>query len=255
VRKNPVKRMLEEGRLPVGVMLYEFATTGAVRILDAAGADFAIFDLEHTGWSSETIRSVTATARGSRLWPVVRVPRAIYHLVAGTLDAGALGVMAPMVETEEEARALVAAAKYPPAGRRGFGAVYPDQLDDGPAAWMKSSNRETLVIAQIESASGIESVDGIAAVPGIDLLWLGHYDLTSSLGIPGEFDHPRFLEAVERLVEAGRRNGRPVGIMVTNPDQVTTWLERGFGCIAFGDVWVFEQAVRASVEGVRAAIR
>lgn len=247
--------MLAEGRVPVGVMLYEFATTGAVRILDAAGADFAIFDLEHTGWSTETVRSVAANARGSRLWPVVRVPRTIYHLIAGTLDAGALGVMAPMVETEEEALALVAAAKYPPQGRRGFGAVYPDQLAHGPAAWMESSNRETLVIAQVESAPGIENVEAIAGVPGIDLLWLGHYDLTSSFGIPGEFEHPRFLAAVERLVEAGRRNGRPVGIMVTSPDQVPTWLERGFGAIAFGDVWVFEQAVRASIERVRAAIR
>jgi 2-keto-3-deoxy-L-rhamnonate aldolase RhmA len=251
MRSNPVKQTLAAGGTSVGIMLYEFATTGIMRILDAAGVEFAIFDLEHTGWGPDTVRNVMATSRATSPWPMVRVARPHYHLIAGSLDAGALGVMVPMVETAGEARLVVDAAKYPPAGRRGVGIVYPDDLSRGAAAWMVASNRETLVIAQVESVAGLESLDAITATDGIDVVWLGYYDLTTSMGIPGQFEHPDFLAAESRILSACKAHGKPAGIMVTSTAQARDAIEKGYRVVAFGDIWVFEQSLRASVEEIR----
>src|SRR5690348_17458426 len=100
-------------------MVFEFRTPGIGRIAAAAGAEFAIFDLEHTGWSDETIGMLIATSRAADLVPMVRVPATQYHLLSRPLDLGAMGLMVPMVETAEQARSIVQFAKYPPMGRRG----------------------------------------------------------------------------------------------------------------------------------------
>jgi 2-dehydro-3-deoxyglucarate aldolase/4-hydroxy-2-oxoheptanedioate aldolase len=214
VTARPVLHRLGGRDIAVGVMLYEFNTPGICRILDGAGSGFAIFDTEHTGWDAGDLRATLAAARGSRVLPIVRVIRPLYHQIAPALDAGARGVMAPMVETEADARELVDASRYPPAGRRGFGLLYSDDLADGPPAAIERINDDVVVIAQIESALGIENLDAIAAVDGIDLFWLGHYDLSVTLGIPGRFDDPRFLEAVDRLLEVAARRDIPVGRMI-----------------------------------------
>lgn len=254
MKTNPVKQRLAAGGTSVGIMMYEFNTAGVMRILDSAGAEFVIFDLEHTGWGPDTVRWVMATAREARAWPMVRVQRPHYHLIAGALDAGAMGVMSPMVETVEEARLLVESTKYPPLGRRGFGAVYPDQVLDGPAGWMDASNRETLVIAQIESVAGLANAEAIVGTAGVDIVWLGHYDLTTSMGIPGEFEHARFATAVDELLAVCERHGKPLGIQVTSNEQVAEVVEKGFRVVAFGDIWVFEQALRAAIDDARARL-
>lgn len=252
MRENPVKTTLAEGGTSVGIMLYEFDTSGIMRILDATGVEFAIFDLEHTGWGPDTVRRLMATTRATAPWPMVRVARPHYHLIAGALDAGAMGVMVPMVETAEEARLVVESTKYPPVGRRGVGIVYPDDLSEGAAEWMERSNRETLVIAQIESVLGLENAESITSTPGVDVIWLGYYDLTSSMGIPGQFTHPDYLAAEKRLLSVCAEHGKPLAIMVTSEEQAREAVEKGYRVIAFGDIWVFEQALRGSVDTLKA---
>jgi 2-dehydro-3-deoxyglucarate aldolase/4-hydroxy-2-oxoheptanedioate aldolase len=253
MRENTVKRTLESGGTAFGVMLFELGTLGSARLADSAGADFVIWDMEHTGWTTETVRQVMAAARLGRAWPLVRVPRAHYHLIATALDAGAMGVMVPMVETAEEARLVVDSVKYPPAGKRGYGAVYPDMTPDGPAGWMETSNRETLVIVQIETVKGLEDADAIIGTEGIDLAWLGHYDLTASMGIPGQFEHPDYLAAVEKLLMASKAHRKPFGIMVTSAEAGREQLARGFRCIALGDIWVYHQALAEMTGALRTA--
>src|SRR5947209_8678849 len=119
MRTNSVKQKLRAGGTAIGTMVFEFATTGIARIAAAAGAEFVLFDMEHTGWSMETIRQLLATARGADLAPMVRVPATEYHFLARVLDIGAMGLMVPMVETVEQARLIVQFTKYPPTGRRG----------------------------------------------------------------------------------------------------------------------------------------
>src|SRR5262245_51479080 len=215
MRTNHVKEKLLAGGVSVGTFMFEFATTGIGRIAAEAGAEFGIFDMEHTGWSVETIRMLIATTRSTAMIPMVRIPATEYHFIARVLDMGAMGVMAPMVESAAQAAAIVAAAKYPPLGRRGaaFGIAHDDYAAGDIGAKIDSANCGTLLIAQIETAAGVRNVNEIAQVPGIDVLWIGHFDLSISLGIAGQFAHPQFLEAVSQVLAACRRHGKIPGFM------------------------------------------
>lgn len=257
MRTNPVKQKLRDGGVSVGTMVFEFGTTGIARIVAAAGAEFVLFDMEHTGWSMETIRLLLATARGADLVPMVRVPATEYHFLARVLDVGALGLMVPMVESAEQARLIVQSAKYPPLGRRGaaFGVAHDDYQGGDAVAKMQTANAETLLIAQIETARGLDNLEAIAAVEGIDVLWIGHNDLTNSMGIPGQFDHPRYREAVTRVLDAARRHGKAAGFMATDVEQGRSQLDQGFRILAYGgDVWLYQQALRDGIAALRASI-
>ncbi len=254
MRENQVKRVLRDGGIAIGTMVFEFKTPGIARIAATAGADFVIFDMEHTGWSEETIGLLLATARVAALVPMVRVPATQYHFLARPLDLGAMGLMVPMVESEEQARLVVQSAKYPPLGRRGaaFGIAHDDYQSGDVAATMRQANDEGLLIAQIETAAGVENAERIAAVEGIDVLWIGHFDLTSSLGIPGEFAHPRYLAAVERVLAACARQGKAAGFMAASPEQGRDLLAQGFRCLAYwGDLWIYAQALREGISQIR----
>jgi 2-dehydro-3-deoxyglucarate aldolase/4-hydroxy-2-oxoheptanedioate aldolase len=200
--ENKVKSALRQGRVSIGTFMFEFDSTGIARIAADAGAEFAIFDMEHTGWSIETIRRLIATSRSADIVPMVRVPATEYHFIARVLDVGARGIMVPMVGSAEQARTIVQSAKYPPAGRRGaaFTVSHDDYTGGDILPKMRSANEQHLLIAQIETVQGVNSVEEIAAVEGIDVLWIGHFDLTNSLGIPGQFNHPDFQAAVKRGV-------------------------------------------------------
>jgi 2-keto-3-deoxy-L-rhamnonate aldolase RhmA len=257
MRRNPVKQTLADGGVALGTMVFEFATTGIARLAAGAGAEFVLLDQEHTGASLETVRMFTATARACDVVPLVRVPATEYHLLAGALDVGPMGVMVPMVESAEQARMIVASAKYPPVGRRGVGILYRDDWVEGSvAATMEHVNRELLLIAQVETVAGVEHADEIAAVDGIDVLWIGHYDLTTSLGIPGQFEHESYLAAVDRLRDVSRRTGKPLGIMVGTLEDGLWALERGFRAIAYsGDLWLYQEALRGGLARLNEARR
>lgn len=250
---SPMRRVLAAGGCPLGTMVSEFATSGIARLAADAGAEFVLLDLEHTGYSLERMRSVVAAARASEITVLVRVPDAAYDLIARTLDLGAHGVMVPTVESPDEARLIADSARFPPRGRRGVGLIHrSDWRDDGLPATLARIDDETIVLVQIETAAGVEAVEDIAAVDGIDLLWIGHFDLTTSLGIPGEFTSPVFEAAVERVLAAGRANGKPVGILAGNAAEAVGHAARGFGTIAVGmDAWLYQDALRDGVATVR----
>ena len=258
MRPNQVKRTLQAGGVALGTMVFEFGTTGVARLAAAAGADFVIFDMEHTGWGMETVRLLRATAGAADLVPMVRVPAAQYHFLARALDVGALGLMVPMVESAEQARLVVQSAKYPPLGRRGtaFGIAHDDYRPGDSVAKMQAANRETLLIAQVETAAGLAACDAIAAVEGIDVLWVGHNDLTTSLGIPGQFDHPRYQAAVQQVLEAARRHGKAAGFMAANVGQGRELLAQGFRILAYGgDLWLYQQALAEGIAALRAGAK
>jgi 2-keto-3-deoxy-L-rhamnonate aldolase RhmA len=250
MRANHVKQQLESGGASIGTFVFEFNTSGIGRLAAGAGAEFAIFDMEHSGWSVEAIRSVIASTRATEMVPFVRVPATEYHFIARVLDVGAMGIMVPMVESAAQAKTIVASANYPPVGRRGaaFGVAHDDYTGGDIVEKMASANREVLLIALIETAAGMRNVNEIAAIEGIDVLWLGHYDLTNSLGIPGQFDHPMFKEAVAEIVTASRRHGKAAGFMASNVTQGTIYLDQGFRMLAYGgDLWLYQTALREGV--------
>jgi 2-dehydro-3-deoxyglucarate aldolase/4-hydroxy-2-oxoheptanedioate aldolase len=162
------------------------------------------------------------------------------------LDLGALGVMIPGCESADEARFLVESARFPPQGRRGFGLLYQDVWEPGglPETLAKS-NEETLLIVQIETAAGLEAVEEIGAVDGIDVLWIGQFDLTASLGIPGRFETDVFRDAVARILAAARATGKHVGMVCATVDDCRAMLAQGLSIVGYSfDTWLLEGALR-----------
>jgi len=255
LKPNLLKQRLGEGRLAVGHMVMEFATRGIAKLLEAAGVDFVLLDMEHSGLELERIGDLIAWLKATPVAPVVRAPGSHYHFIARALDAGALGIMAPNVESAGQARAVVEAVKYGPDGRRGLGlgTAHNDYvMPPSPAAYLGEANANTAVICQIESEKGLENLEAIAAEPGVDILWVGHYDLTQSMGIVGQFQHPRFLEALGRVAAAARRHGKGAGVQPGSREQAAEWCSLGYNVISFGsDLAVYRSALKAAVEAVR----
>lgn len=236
MRDNPVRRAVLAREPVAGSMVFEFFTPGIGKLMEHAGCRFAIYDMEHTGLGFETLKWLFASHRGLAVEPMVRVPRGEYTYIARALDVGATGIMVPMVESAEQARRVVESALYPPRGRRGaaFGFSHDDFEPGTPADKIERLTARTLLIAQIETERGLADVEAIAAVEGIDVLWVGHFDLTNFMGIPGAFEHPRFEAAMKRVAEAARAHGKAAGFMATDP----RWIERvrdwGYSMIAVG---------------------
>ncbi|MDP9259056.1 MAG: aldolase/citrate lyase family protein [Actinomycetota bacterium] len=248
---NPLRAKLAAGQTILGLMCFEFSTSGVARLAGAAGADFVMFDMEHTGWGIDTMRQLLATARGTGVTSLVRVPAAERQFVSPVLDLGALGVMVPQMESAGDARRLVEFARFHPGGTRGVGVYYPDAMPDGLAAALALANREQLLIAQIETAAGVEAAHEIAAVEGIDLLWIGHFDLSTSLGAPGEFGNPRHTAAVERVFAAAAAAGKPVGALATGVADARALLSQGYRALVYGDSLLFTGALREALDALR----
>ena len=127
-----------------------------------------------------------------------------------------------------------------------------DWAPGGVADTLQNVNAQVLTLIQIETAAGLSAVDEIAAVDGVDVLWIGHFDLTASLGIPGEFETATYRDALDRVLGAGRRHGKPVGMVCSSVDEGRDLLERGFRLLSYGiDVWLYESTVRAGLDGLR----
>jgi 2-keto-3-deoxy-L-rhamnonate aldolase RhmA len=183
----------------------------------------------------------------------VRVPRGEYHFLARALDVGAQGVMVPMVESAAHAGAIAEATRYPPKGRRGaaFGFAHDNYQPGPPQEKMKAADQRNIVIAQIETERGLDAVEAIAAVDGIDVLWVGHFDLTNFLGIAGQFDHPKYLDAVKRIVAAGRKHKKALGYMAADAVLAKRYKAYGFNMIATGtDQGILMAGIRSVLQSI-----
>jgi 2-dehydro-3-deoxyglucarate aldolase/4-hydroxy-2-oxoheptanedioate aldolase len=217
-------------------MVFEFFSPGIARVCANAGAEFVMYCMEHTGVSFETLKPQLALCRALGIAPLVRVPAAEYHFIARALDCGALGIMAPMVGTSEQAAQIVACTRYPPEGRRGaaFGFAHDGYQGGEVKEKIRALHERTLVICMIETRAGLENVDAIAALPGVDVLWLGHFDLTNFLGIPGDFANPIYKEAVKRIAASARAHGKAAGYMAADEALGREYLGHGYRMIATG---------------------
>ncbi len=238
-----------------GHFIVEFATPGIGHILKSAGCEFVIFDMEHSGFGMETVKTAIRFFEAASLPAIVRVPSKEYHHIARACDAGAEGLMLPMVGTPDEVRRIIASIKYHPLGSRGVALqIAHDNYRPGTVAdKFGRANERTTFVCQIETAEGVENADAIAGIDGVDLLWVGHFDLSVSLGIPGEFDNPKFKNAIERVVTAARRHGRALGRLVPTVEQGIEVNRLGFDFVCYsGDVWVLHDALAAALAKLRA---
>ena len=250
-----MKQKLQAGQIPLGHMIVEFGTRGIARILESADLDFVLIDNEHSPFTSGDLADLVAWFKATSIAPFVRIPEIQYHQIARVLDSGALGVMAPNVKNEEEARAIVDAAKYAPIGKRGLmmNHALTEYMPVNPPEFMAYSNENTSIICQIESVEGVENVEAIASTPGVDVLWIGHFDLSASMGIPGRFERPEFVAALEKTVAAARRCGIAAGIQPGSLAQAERWMPMGFNVVSYSvDFPVYAAALQAGVKSVRA---
>jgi 2-dehydro-3-deoxyglucarate aldolase/4-hydroxy-2-oxoheptanedioate aldolase len=212
------------------------------------GFDAVWFDQEHSGLSIAQIEEASRAARGCGLDSFVRLAATDYATVMRALEAGAGGVMAAMVGGAAEVEQLLTWAKFHPRGRRGVNGTGVDgRYGTMPAAdYFRRANAETVVGVQIERAEAVEEVENIAAVADLDFLFIGPADLSQSMGIPGEWDHPRLWQAVERVARAARANRLPWAILARDAAHARRCVELGCRMLAVGiDAWAFNLGLKA----------
>lgn len=221
---------LRKGEAVAGTMI-RLARNPAIALVAAnAGLDFIMFDMEHSSYSFETISDAASMARSNGLAFFVRVPELSKGNVSRALDCGVNGVMVPMIRNAKEARQFAVWAKYAPIGERGLGGngAHTDYIDIGgkSPAFMAETNPKVLTIAQIELECAVDDVDAIAAVEGIDALLIGPADLSGSLGVPGEFNHPKMDEAIAKTAAACKKHGKIFGMHAAEP-LLRKWIPSG----------------------------
>ena len=199
--EHALKEMSRHGRLKVGTFLVEFSTPGIGQILKAAGCEYVLLDMEHSGFGFDTMKQMLRYMQAGDMPAIVRVPSREYHHAARAMDMGAEGIMLPMVGSAKVARELLSYVKYAPDGERGVALqIAHDRYAPGDVKQkLRNANRRCTFVALIETGEGVENVDDIAAIEDVDVLWIGHFDLSVSMGIAGQFDHPDFVAAVARI--------------------------------------------------------
>jgi len=207
---NPVRRRIEAGGVALGVGVRVVRGVEIAKLMKVAGFDWLFIDLEHGQMSIDAACQISVAALDAGIAPLVRVPMGQTTMGTRCLDGGALGIVMPHVDTPEEARAIADAYRYPPVGHRSIVGGLPQvayaSLPIGEAA--ATINAATLVAVMIETPKAVANADAIAAVPGIDMLLMGCSDLTLEMGIPGQFEDPRLVAAIETVIAACRRHGR-----------------------------------------------
>jgi 2-keto-3-deoxy-L-rhamnonate aldolase RhmA len=248
---NPVRKKLASGK-PV------LAATITVNSVDVAahaacmGFDFLWIEMEHSPITLETLRNMVLAMRGLPAVPFARVPVNEIWTAKRVLDAGVYGVMFPFTSTPELAQQAVAACRYPPHGRRGSGAGlasfcwpsgnYHDMADE-----------QVMVITIIEEARAVERIDEIAATPGIDVLFIGTSDLSFSLGLRGEQNHPKLEDAIARVIEAGKKHAKFLGRPGSSPEQIEKFQEQGFALFQTAtDIGLMSAGAQQLLRGVTA---
>ena len=254
MRTNPVKQKLAAGGSAYGTMVFEFSSPGLPAALVAAGADFALYDMEHSGFTMAEMRSQFAYCRGIGLVPIVRPPEKSYAAVSQLLDIGAMGLMFQMVESAEEAKELVRWTRYPPAGVRGamFGGAHDDYQAGDVAAKMRGADRRTFILAMIETKKGAQNMEEILAVKNIDGGHLGQFDLSLSLGMPGQFERPEIQSTINRLTATCKKLGKTAACMAPTLELAKDWQKRGFRMISYSyDTGLLQDGLRTGIEALK----
>ena len=241
--RNPLAETLAAGRLGLSIIVKQVSSVDIAVAAKSCGYDAINVDLEHSVISEAAAAQICITALNLGITPLVRVPSHDAHYANRILDAGAMGIVAPHVETADEARAIVAACKFAPLGRRSVAGQWPQLgYQAYPAdAVRKLFNATTTVIVMLETPEAVERAEAIAAVPGVDILHVGATDLCDAMGIPGRFDDARIAAAFQRVTEACRRHGKHAGAggLGSAPEVMQKMVRLGVRFVTAGNEWAF----------------
>jgi 4-hydroxy-2-oxoheptanedioate aldolase len=230
LRKNAVKKALKEGKVCIGTFV-KMSDPSSVEILGLAGFDFFVLDNEHVAMNREAVTNLLRASDISGIVPIVRVRENTPVEIMQALDAGALGVQVPNVDTYEEAKLAVESFKYAPKGSRGFAPThraaaygFMDKLE-----YIRMANEEILTIIHCETMKSFENLDKILKLEELDVVFIGPMDLSQSLGadIIGRDNHPRLLEVIDSIIEKVTRAGKTVGTVASSPEAAKKLVEKG----------------------------
>lgn len=237
--RNSVKEKLAKNELVISMIVRLTRGVEIAGIAQSAGFDSLYVDMEHNSFSLDATGQICMAAQAIGVTPLVRVPSLAPEMIARTLDAGALGIVAPHVASARQAEEVVRAAKFAPIGERSLPGAMPQlRFRTFPAAeTMAAINDATAVILMMESREALADVDAIAAVEGVDMLLVGTNDLCRSLGIAGQYDDPSVKDAYARTLDACRRHGKHVGIggLGSRPDLMEAFVEMGARYVSLGN--------------------
>ena len=254
--KNLLKKKLSNKQKVFGAMM-QMDSTVAAEAFGASGLDFCVIDTEHAAIDSETMRQLVTAAEVRGVTPVVRIKRITSDYVQTALDMGAMGIVAPGVRSVEDVKALIQYAKYPLLGTRGFAmtrtsAFGYSAVATDTAEYFNTCNRETLVIPQCETKEALDQIAQIAALNEVNAIFIGPYDLSVSLGVPGEIGCYIMQKAIERIVSACHSAGKQVIIFCGDPRRGRELLVGGMdGIVCNTDVGVLIEAFQNNLKDLR----
>lgn len=255
---NPVQTAIGARGVALGIGVRGMRGVEVARIMKTAGYDWLFIDLEHGPSSIETVFSISVAALEAGIAPFVRVPAGELVLAARCLDSGALGVVMSHVDTVEDARACVDALRFPPMGHRSAGGSYAQLGFRGGSSKdvIPVIERVTMIVATLETPTGIANADAIASVPGIDALLIGANDLSVEMGLPGHLGHERMVAAIRNAAAASAKAGKLIGIGgVYQPELLKTYIGLGMKLILCGsDIGLLLAAAEDRAKFVRTCV-
>lgn len=247
-----IKKRLYKGDTVIGTFL-SLGNPVTTEMIAQAGFDWVVIDLEHGLGDEQAALHQLLSVKNSNTTAIVRVESCHKQRIHRVLDFGAGGIMCPRVDTADDAALVIKAMRYPPEGIRGVAkmipvAAYGLQFDD----YRRATETDLLGVIQIETKSSLEHLDAIAAVDGVDVLFIGPSDLSMSLGIFGQTDHPVFLRTLESVVRAAGKAGKHTGILIGDPAETKKYIDLGIRCIACGtEAGFLMKGARATVTSMR----
>lgn len=248
-----LKTNLKEKQVTIGSWI-TLAHPAIAEIMAKAGFDWLAVDMEHSVITIREAEELIRTIDLCGVVPLVRLSSNNPVQIKRVMDAGAHGVIVPMVNSEVEAEQAVAAVRYPPEGKRGVGLARAQGYGNSFEQYLSWVNNETVVIVQVEHIEAVNNLEAILAVKSVDGFIVGPYDLSGSLGIPGQFDHPLMKEAMQRIETVGAASGKAPGIHVIEPkpDELKSRIEQGYRFVAYSlDIRMLDCACRDGLDSVR----
>jgi 2-dehydro-3-deoxyglucarate aldolase/4-hydroxy-2-oxoheptanedioate aldolase len=249
MRVNLTRERLAKGETVYGCGLQVYRAPEIVRCFAAAGFDYVFIDQEHGSFNLETVHDMIIASKTCGITPIVRVGELQYTLCARLLDQGAQGIILPRVEDPKILEEALSWFRFPPMGKRGFG-INPTMIEYDVRTMpeiIAHQNQETLAVVQIETVRAVECCDELLSLPGMDVIMIGPADLSISLGIPGQFDHPKMIETVEKVIAACNRHNVVPGIQTRGVAMAKAWVDRGmrFVGVAAEHVFLLEKCKEA----------
>lgn len=234
--ENTFKEKIKAKQKPIGTFC-ELISENVVEALGYAGLDYIIFDNEHSPIEAETTLSMVRAAEHGNVTPIARVRGISRPAILKLLEVGVQGLIVPNVKTVDDVKQLVSWSKYPPIGNRGFSGSRKDgwgfMLDMGVKDTMAFFNELVLLIPQCETVEALNSIEEIVKVDGVDGIFVGPYDLSIAMGIPGEFDNPEFVSALDRILKACKNAGKFTMIYTGNRQSAIKYFKNGFDSVAY----------------------